>query len=155
MQLIKHAHACVSLVKDGGRIVIDPGTSTPDAPAAVAAAEAVLITHEHFDHFDENLIAQALDARPDLVEDRLYHPGDAYHVPPTPVDTLLVPTSGPWTKLGEAADYVREVAPNRLVQIHEIMLSPTGQQSMARFLSPEGLTGVPLTIVPVGDTITL
>ncbi|MGW1030503.1 MBL fold metallo-hydrolase [Streptomyces sp. NPDC002577] len=213
MQLIKHAHACVSLVKDGGRIVIDPGTFTPDAKEAVAAAEAVLITHEHFDHFDEDLIAQALDARPDLrvygpagvverwsarrgqvtavaagdsvtvagfdvavfgdlhaaihrdiprvsnvgylVEDRLYHPGDAYHVPPTPVGTLLLPTSGPWTKLGEAADYVREVAPKRLIQIHEIMLSQTGQQSMARFLSPEALSAVPLAIVPAGDTITV
>jgi L-ascorbate metabolism protein UlaG (beta-lactamase superfamily) len=210
VQLIKHAHACVSLVKDGGRIVIDPGTFTPDAPAAVAAAEAVLITHEHFDHVDENLIAQALAARPDLrvygpasvvhrwsarhgqvnpviagdrvtvagfdiavfgelhaavhrdiprvanvgylVEERLYHPGDAYHVPPTPIDTLLLPTSGPWTKLGEAVDYVREVAPNRLIQIHEIMLSQTGQQSMARFLNPEALTEVALTILEPGDT---
>ncbi|MDF3293085.1 MBL fold metallo-hydrolase [Streptomyces silvisoli] len=213
MQLIKHAHACVSLVKDDGRIVIDPGTLTPDAAAAVAAAEAVLITHEHFDHFDENLIGQALDARPDLrvygplsvverwsarrgqvtavaagdrvtvagfgiavfgelhaaihrdiprvvnvgylVEERLYHPGDAYHVPSAPIDTLLLPTSGPWTKLGEAADYVREVAPKRLIQIHEIMLSQIGQQSMARFLSPEMLTEVPLTIVPAGDMITV
>ncbi len=213
MQLIKHAHACVSLVQDEGRIVIDPGTFTPDAKEAVAAAEAVLITHEHFDHFDEELIAQVLEVRPDLrvygpasvverwsarrgqvnavtagdritvagfdiavfgdlhaaihrdiprvanvgylVEDRLYHPGDAYHVPPTPIDTLLLPTSGPWTKLGEAADYVREVAPNRLVQIHEVMLSQTGQQSMVRFLSPGALTEVPLTIVPAGDTITV
>jgi L-ascorbate metabolism protein UlaG (beta-lactamase superfamily) len=213
LQLIKHAHACVSLVNDGGRIVIDPGAFTPDAPAAVAAAEAVLVTHEHFDHFDEDLIAQALDARPELrvygptsvverwsarhgqinavtagdrfavagfdiavfgdlhaaihrdiprvanvgylLEERLYHPGDAYHVPPTAIDTLLLPTSGPWTKLGEAADYVREVAPNRLIQIHEIMLSQTGQQSMARFLNPEALTDVPLTILPAGGTITV
>src|SRR5262249_28075023 len=90
-----------------------------------------------------------------LVEDRLYHPGDAYHVPPVAIDTLLLPTSGPWTKVGEAADYVREVAPNRLIQIHEIMLSHIGQQSMARFLSPEMLAEVPLTIVPAGDTITV
>jgi hypothetical protein len=33
------------------------------------------------------------------------------------------------------------------------MLSEIGQQSMARFLGPEMLTSVPLTIVPVGDTI--
>lgn len=71
MQLIKHAHACVSLVKDGGRIAVDPGTFTPDAKEVVAAADAVLITHEHFDHFDEELIAQALEARPSL---RVYGP---------------------------------------------------------------------------------
>ena len=71
MQLTKHAHACVSLTGDAGRIVIDPGTFTPDAADAVAAAEAVLITHEHFDHFDEALLAEALENRPEL---RVYGP---------------------------------------------------------------------------------
>lgn len=63
MLLTKHAHACVTLAKDDARIVIDPGAFTPDAADAVAAAEAVLITHEHFDHFDEDLIARALEER--------------------------------------------------------------------------------------------
>ncbi|MFF4407358.1 MBL fold metallo-hydrolase [Streptomyces sp. NPDC001404] len=211
MQLTKHAHACVSLAREDSRIVIDPGTFTPDAAQAVAAAEAVLITHEYFDHFDEELIAKSLDARPELrvygpasvverwsarrgqvtavaagdcltiggfevtvfgdlhasihrdiprvanvgylVEGCLYHPGDAYHVPDARVGTLLLPTSGPWTKLGEAADFVREVAPSRLIQIHEVMLSEAGQQSTARFLSPEMLTEVPLAIVPIGESV--
>ncbi|NUR57841.1 MAG: MBL fold metallo-hydrolase [Catenulispora sp.] len=225
MRLLKHAHACVSLLADtadtadatrtapADRIVIDPGTLTPDAASAVAAAEAVLITHEHFDHFDEDLLARALEDRPDLrvygpesvvgrwsarrgqvtavaagdsfrvagfdiavfgelhavihrdnprvanvgylVDERLYHPGDAYHVPPAPVDTLLLPTSGPWTQVAQAVDYVREVAPKRLVQIHELLLSELGQRSLTRFLSPEGLTEVALTLVPAGDSITV
>ncbi|MFC8368164.1 hypothetical protein ACFUIT_09220 [Streptomyces sp. NPDC057239] len=71
------------------------------------------------------------------------------------VERLLPLPSGPWTHLGRAADYVREVAPSHLVQIHEIMLSRTGQESTARFLSPEALTEVPLTIVPEGDAITV
>jgi L-ascorbate metabolism protein UlaG (beta-lactamase superfamily) len=203
----------VSLEKDGTRLVIDPGAFTTDAAAAVAEAEAVLITHEHFDHFDEALIAQALETRPELrvygpesvvgrwsarrgqvtavvagdgmdvagfdvavfgelhasihrdiplvtnvgylVDGRLYHPGDAYHVPDAPVDTLLLPTSGPWTKLGEAVDYVREVKPQHLIQIHELMLSETGQQSVARMLSPEMLSETPLAIVNVGATVTV
>jgi L-ascorbate metabolism protein UlaG (beta-lactamase superfamily) len=211
MQLTKHAHACVSLAKDDARIVIDPGTFTPDAAQAVAVADAVLITHEHFDHFDADLIARSLDARPELrvygpasvvdrwsarrgqvtavkagddvavagfdvavfgdlhasihrdvprvtnvgylVDGRLYHPGDAYHVPDAAVGTLLLPTSGPWTKLGEAADFVRETAPTSLIQIHELMLSEIGQQSTARFLSPEMLTEIPLTIVPIGESV--
>ena len=211
MQLTKYAHACVTLAKDGTRIVIDPGSLTPDAEAAVAGAGAVLITHEHFDHFDEDLIARALEARPELrvygpesvvgrwsarrgqvtavvagerlnvegfgiavfgelhaaihrdiprvtnvgylVDERVYHPGDAYHVPEAPVETLLLPTSGPWTKLGESVDYVREVKPKRLLQIHEIHLSEPGQQMATYFLSPNGLTEAALTIVPVGDTI--
>ena len=214
MQLIKHAHACVSLVGDQGRLVIDPGSLTPEADAAVAAAEAVLITHEHFDHFDEELIAKALEARPELrvygpesvvgrwsptrrgqvtavaagqehsiagfdiavfgelhaeihrdiprvanvgylVDGRLYHPGDAYHVPEAPVETLLLPVSGPWTKLGEAADYIREVAPKQAFQIHELLLSELGRQGTGRMLGQGGLTEVPVTIVPVGDTVTV
>ncbi|WP_017539883.1 MBL fold metallo-hydrolase [Nocardiopsis halophila] len=51
MRLTKFGHACVRLEKNGRSIVIDPGAMTPE-PAAVAGAEAVLITHEHFDHFD-------------------------------------------------------------------------------------------------------
>ena len=36
MKLTKHAHACVELDKDGGRLVIDPGTLTPDAARVIA-----------------------------------------------------------------------------------------------------------------------
>jgi hypothetical protein len=41
------------------------------------------------------------------------------------------------------------------VQIHEMMLSELGQQSMAMFISPKALTDVSLTIVPVGEIITV
>ncbi|KAB2382713.1 MBL fold metallo-hydrolase [Actinomadura montaniterrae] len=207
MQLTKHAHACVVLEKDGTTIVIDPGKFTPDAEAAVAAADAVLITHEHFDHFDDALLGAALDKRPDLhvygpasvrgklgehggrvravasgdalhigefavtvhgerhavihsdipivdntgylIDGRVYHPGDAYHVPDVPVDTLLLPTSGPWTKVGEAVDFVRGVRPARLLQIHELMLSELGQNSVAAMLN--GLTGLEMALLAPGD----
>jgi hypothetical protein len=51
MRLTKHGHACVTVEKDGRRIVLDPGELTPED--ATVGAEAVLITHEHFDHFSE------------------------------------------------------------------------------------------------------
>src|ERR1700678_2887217 len=213
MELTKHTHACVTLDKEGSRLLLDPGTFTLNAAELAASAGTILITHEHFDHFDEEAIAVALEARPELrvygpaaVVDRwqaragqvtavaegdrfdadgfavavfgslhaaihqdipqvanvgylidgdVYHPGDSYHVPPARVTTLLVPTSGPWTKLGEAVDFVRALSPERAVQIHEIMLSEIGQQSTAMFLSPKMLTDASLTIVPVGDTITV
>jgi L-ascorbate metabolism protein UlaG (beta-lactamase superfamily) len=213
MELTKYTHACVSLGKDDARIVMDPGSFTANAAEAIEAADAVLVTHEHFDHFDENAIAQALEARPELrvfgpasvvdrwsarrgqvrpvaagqtfevagfeisvfgelhasihrdiprvtnvgylVDGRLYHPGDAYHVPEHPVETLLLPTSGPWTQVAAAGDYLQAVASKRVIQIHEVMLSGIGQQSMTRFLGPEMLGQVPLEIVPIGDTITV
>jgi len=51
MRITKFGHACVRLEKNGRAIVIDPGVMTPE-PDALAGAEAVLVTHEHFDHFD-------------------------------------------------------------------------------------------------------
>ncbi|GAA1722826.1 MBL fold metallo-hydrolase [Isoptericola hypogeus] len=88
-----------------------------------------------------------------LVGGTVFHPGDAYLVPDERVSTLLVPTSGPWTKLGDAVDYVRAVDPDRIVQIHEVMLSDLGQASVSRFLSPEQLSKVALTVLPAGASI--
>jgi len=213
MKITKHAHACIALDKDDCHLVIDPGAFTPNAAELVANTDTVLITHEHFDHFDEGMIAAALDARPGLkvygpsavveklksragqvvavaegdrfqvgefdiavfgkqharihddippfvnvgylIDDRVFHPGDAYYVPPVSVEVLFLPTSGPWTKVGEAVDYVRAVNPKLLVQIHEVMLSEIGQQSVARIINPNMLSTVPLTIVPTGDSITI
>ncbi|MFL6109574.1 MAG: MBL fold metallo-hydrolase [Marmoricola sp.] len=59
MRIIKHGHACVSLVAGSGsssaRIVIDPGMFTD--PGALDGADAVLITHEHPDHWTPELLA--------------------------------------------------------------------------------------------------
>lgn len=215
MRLTKHAHACVTLTEGGRTIVLDPGTFTPDAREAIAAAEAVLITHDHLDHFDEALLLAALRERPELlvfaptpiterlaagepaaagrvttvapgdrfevagfavtahggthapihrdipavdnvgylIDEAVYHPGDAYFVPQTPVPTLLLPTSGPWTKFGEAADFVRAVRPERVVQIHELMLSELGQNFAAQLLGEGGLTGLPLLRPAPGESI--
>src|SRR6266851_906875 len=49
-----------------------------------------------------------------LIDGSLYHPGDAYYVPEAPVSVLLLPTSGPWMKFSEAADYVRAVRPQQI-----------------------------------------
>ncbi|WP_433390511.1 MBL fold metallo-hydrolase [Micromonospora sp. KLBMP9576] len=51
MKITKFGHACVRLEKDGRAIVIDPGVMTPE-PDVLTGAEAILVTHEHFDHFD-------------------------------------------------------------------------------------------------------
>jgi L-ascorbate metabolism protein UlaG (beta-lactamase superfamily) len=88
-----------------------------------------------------------------LIDGTVYHPGDAYFVPEASVGTLLLPTSGPWTKISEAADYVREVRPERVVQIHEILLSEIGLNLTAMFLGENGLTGMPLTVVPTGESL--
>ncbi len=64
MELTKHGHACVVLTDGGRRLVIDPGAFT-DA-AALEGASAVLVTHEHPDHFVADRLLAALDADPAL-----------------------------------------------------------------------------------------
>jgi L-ascorbate metabolism protein UlaG (beta-lactamase superfamily) len=213
MELTKHAHACVTLDKAGGHLLVDPGAFSSNAAQLLTGTDTVLITHEHFDHFNEEAITAALEARPELrvfgpsavtgrwadresqvtavapgdrfeaggfeiavfggthallhadlprivnvgylIDGAVYHPGDSYEAPPAEVHTLLMPTSGPWTRIAEAVDFVRAVRPQSLVQIHDILLSEIGQQVTANFLGPQGLTEVALTIVPVGDTMSL
>jgi L-ascorbate metabolism protein UlaG (beta-lactamase superfamily) len=65
MRFTKLGHSCVRLEKDGATLVIDPGTFT-DAPAALAGAAAVMVTHEHPDHLDADAIRAALSGDPDL-----------------------------------------------------------------------------------------
>jgi L-ascorbate metabolism protein UlaG (beta-lactamase superfamily) len=64
MELTKQGHACVVLSDGDRRLVIDPGVFT-DA-AALEGAAAVLITHEHPDHFEPQRLRAALDADPAL-----------------------------------------------------------------------------------------
>lgn len=49
MRITKFGHACVRLETGGHTIVLDPGGFTE--PEAVDGATAVLITHEHPDHY--------------------------------------------------------------------------------------------------------
>jgi L-ascorbate metabolism protein UlaG (beta-lactamase superfamily) len=49
MRIIKFGHACVRVEHDGVAVVVDPGVFTE--VSAVDGADAVLITHEHADHY--------------------------------------------------------------------------------------------------------
>ena len=213
MKLTKHEHACVVFEKDGVSFVIDPGAFSPNAADIISGADAILLTHEHFDHVNEGAINAALAARPELalfapaelagmfgahqdqftavaagdeltiggftisvhgtthaiihpdiptvanvgflIDGSVYHPGDAYFVPEANVDILLLPTSGPWMKLGETADYARAVRPQQMVSIHDLLLSEAGQMVAGQFLGEQGLTGIPLTQVAPGESLTL
>ena len=49
MRITKFGHACVGVEHAGTTVVLDPGVFTD--PAALDGADAVLITHEHADHY--------------------------------------------------------------------------------------------------------
>lgn len=63
MKLTKYQHACVVVEIDGTIIVIDPGAFSHDfiMPKRV---DAVVITHEHPDHFDRGLVDKILKSNP-------------------------------------------------------------------------------------------
>lgn len=62
IELTKKTHACIRLEKDGRTLVIDPGGFS-EADAALGA-DAILVTHEHPDHFDENRLRAGMEANP-------------------------------------------------------------------------------------------
>ncbi|MFI0738891.1 MBL fold metallo-hydrolase [Streptomyces sp. NPDC021100] len=62
MKLTKYGHACVRLEKEGRALVIDPGGFTEED--AALGADALLVTHEHPDHFDAHRLRAALEANP-------------------------------------------------------------------------------------------
>ncbi|MEU4427236.1 MBL fold metallo-hydrolase [Actinoplanes sp. NPDC024001] len=183
MDLIKYGHACVRLEKDGHALVIDPGAMTPEAEA-LAGADAVLITHEHFDHFEPDRLREAAAGNPDLVvytcsgvarrladlgvkvhvlrdgesvdvagfrvraagqkhqfshpdvapvdnvgfliDDEVFHPGDALTVVDVP--TLLVPGNAPWMTAPDLIAYLRRMAPRRAYAVHDGLLNDWGLQ---------------------------
>jgi L-ascorbate metabolism protein UlaG (beta-lactamase superfamily) len=62
MRLTKFSHSCVRLERDGSVLLIDPGTLSERE--ALDGVDAVLVTHEHFDHLDTDALADALGKRP-------------------------------------------------------------------------------------------
>lgn len=180
MKLIKKLHACIRLEKDGRTLVVDPGGLSEED--AAVGADAILVTHEHFDHFNEERLRAALEAEPAteiwtlksvadqlsaafpgrvhtvghgdaftaagfdvqvhgelhavihpdipritnvgyLIDGSVFHPGDAFTVPNTPVETLMLPVHAPWNKSAEVIDYVREVRPRRAIDVHDALLA--------------------------------
>jgi len=72
MKLTKYEHACFVVEKDNKTIVVDPGAFTTDftIPANVVA---VIVTHEHSDHFDLTQLEAIIDKNPQAV---IIGPGD-------------------------------------------------------------------------------
>lgn len=64
MLLTKFTHACVRLRRGDTTLVIDPGAFVERD--ALDGADAVLITHEHFDHLDADAVRAVARANPRL-----------------------------------------------------------------------------------------
>ncbi|WP_137292331.1 MBL fold metallo-hydrolase [Nocardioides dongxiaopingii] len=76
-----------------------------------------------------------------LGDQRVYQPGDALVGPGEPVDVLLAPVSAPWLKIGEAIDFVRDVAAPRTLAIHDRVYSEVGLGMVAMHMDNLALGG--------------
>ncbi len=217
MRLTWAGHSALRVEQDGLTTVIDPGALS--AGDAAAGADTLLISHEHFDHYDETKIAAAVASRPGLeiwtnksvaqllarsgaargarvhvvghgdafdigglgiqvhgewhapihpdiprvrnsgflIDGRLFHPGDAMTDPGVPIDLLLVPLHGLYTRGGATVDYIRQLKPARVAPIHDATLTSVAQTGVDAFLAqappPGPGTGSPYQRVPLGQSI--
>jgi L-ascorbate metabolism protein UlaG (beta-lactamase superfamily) len=85
-----------------------------------------------------------------LIGGSVFHPGDALTDPGVPVEVLLLPSHGPWSRTGDLIDYVRQVKPGRVSPIHNAMLSEIGDRAIDNFVG-EGNTGSPIARMTVGE----
>jgi L-ascorbate metabolism protein UlaG (beta-lactamase superfamily) len=70
----------------------------------------------------------------------IYHPGDAFDIPETKVETLLLPVAGPWVNFSEALDFVRALEPVRAFPVHDSGLSRIGNDMVDRWVDLKGGT---------------
>lgn len=66
MKLTKYEHACFTIEKDGKLLVVDPGgwTTNLDSPENLVA---IVVTHEHLDHFDPAALGALVAHNPSVV----------------------------------------------------------------------------------------
>jgi L-ascorbate metabolism protein UlaG (beta-lactamase superfamily) len=73
-----------------------------------------------------------------IIEERLYHPGDALFVPDQAVETLLVPLQASWLKTAEAISFLRAVGPQRAFGIHDAQINSRGLRGANGWLTEQG-----------------
>ncbi|MET4781555.1 MBL fold metallo-hydrolase [Glaciihabitans sp. UYNi722] len=66
MRVTKQEHACLIIEASGKTLVIDPGSFTT-ALVGLSNVVAIVITHEHADHWTDDQLDRILDRNPDAV----------------------------------------------------------------------------------------
>lgn len=70
-----------------------------------------------------------------MVNDLVYYPGDSFEPPNKPVDTLAIPVTAPWLKIGEVIDFLSTIKPRLAFPTHDAIASDNGKKLVDRMLS--------------------
>jgi L-ascorbate metabolism protein UlaG (beta-lactamase superfamily) len=140
--LTVHTHAALAATLGDGVTAVAAGDTFTAAGFTVRA-----VGGEHAEVID------GLPGCPNIgfVVEGVYHPGDSLFVPAEQVDTLLIPSSGPWLKHREAIEFARAVGPARAFPIHDAHQSEVGRDNFDRWL--EGETDY--ARIPLGESVDL
>lgn len=81
-----------------------------------------------------------------MIANRFFYPGDAFTIPPKPVEILALPVAGPWMKLSEAIDYALTMKPKVCFPVHDGILKTPGSTHLIppQVLEPAGISFVVL-----------
>jgi L-ascorbate metabolism protein UlaG (beta-lactamase superfamily) len=90
-----------------------------------------------------------------LVDETVFHPGDALTVPDVPVRALLLPVHAPWSRIADLIDWVREVKPELALAVHDGALNPVGRAMVGGFLGEQGPApiGAPYAHLDAGQAV--
>lgn len=217
MKLTKLEHAGMTLERLAAKLIIDPGKFTSPVTES-AGTVAIVVTHEHDDHWTPEQLARIAERNPDVVvfaprgaaerilasglestvavvpvdpgdehevgpfqlrfyggvhaeihrtiprvdnvgvvvNDAFAYGGDAYDPPltadgePLAVGTLAVPAYGPWMRIADSIDFIDAVRPDRVLGVHEMLLSKVGKELAASRLraAVEAIGGTYLDLQP-------
>ena len=67
MQITRFGHATVLVESADARILIDPGAFSPDAPFELEGLDAIVVTHQHLDHIDQNRVPGLIERNPEAL----------------------------------------------------------------------------------------
>lgn len=147
--LVTHEHADhvdrLRLAGLGAPVHAPGGADIPDLPfeplsvgdeREIAGFRVRAVGGRHATLLDDQALTPNLGY---VVDDTLYHPGDALARPDVPVSTVLIPAAGPWLNLRDAMTLLREVAPRRAFPIHDVLLTELGQLAADRWLASAGV----------------
>lgn len=77
-----------------------------------------------------------------LINEVVFHPGDALTVLDRPLELLFAPLWAPWLRAAMTIDWLRQMRAERTVMIHDAMINEYGSSLLTHLLGPNG-PGVP------------